>query len=506
MNLREKAISSVLWSATQTWGVRVISFLVMIALARLVVPEAFGLVAYATVFIAFAQIFVNQGFSDAIVQFSQLSREHLDTAFWASLLTGSILSLIGFFSAGVVADLFREPQLIPILRWLSPIFFLSALSSVQQAILRRELAFKSLTIRSLAANLFSSPVAVIMALKGYGVWSLVAKLVAVIMALKGYGVWSLVAKLLLAAMVNVVMLWRVSNWRPGFRLSIERFRELFVFGIHIVGGDFVDFLSVHSDDFLIGYFLGPVALGYYTLAYNLLIVTTDLLISVPNAVAFPMLSSLQADTASLKRAFRQVILLQSIVAFPIFLGIAALSSELIIQLYGTPWIASIPVLQLLMLIGIVRSATYIYSSVFRAAGKPSWRFWIYLLTAAMNVVSFAFVVRLGIVAVAASYVIVSYVLMPLYFLMIRNLIGVSIRSHVSQYGPAVISTVVMFAVVYESKLIIGEQMMLPIRLCILVLIGAAIYLLTLRFTHPPAYKQVVGVAQSVLGGFLLRQM
>jgi Membrane protein involved in the export of O-antigen and teichoic acid len=487
MNLREKAISSVLWSATQTWGVRVISFLVMIALARLVVPEAFGLVAYATVFIAFAQIFVNQGFSDAIVQFSQLSREHLDTAFWASLLTGSILSLIGFFSAGVVADLFREPQLIPILRWLSPIFFLSALSSVQQAILRRELAFKSLTIRSLAANLFSSPVAVIM-------------------ALKGYGVWSLVAKLLLAAMVNVVMLWRVSNWRPGFRLSIERFRELFVFGIHIVGGDFVDFLSVHSDDFLIGYFLGPVALGYYTLAYNLLIVTTDLLISVPNAVAFPMLSSLQADTASLKRAFRQVILLQSIVAFPIFLGIAALSSELIIQLYGTPWIASIPVLQLLMLIGIVRSATYIYSSVFRAAGKPSWRFWIYLLTAAMNVVSFAFVVRLGIVAVAASYVIVSYVLMPLYFLMIRNLIGVSIRSHVSQYGPAVISTVVMFAVVYESKLIIGEQMMLPIRLCILVLIGAATYLLTLRFTHPPAYKQVMGVAQSVLGGFLLRQM
>ncbi len=275
MNLREKAINSVIWSATQTWGVRVISFLVMIALARLVAPEAFGLVAYATVFIAFAQIFVNQGFSDAIVQFPQLSREHLDTAFWASLLTGGLLSIISFFSSSAVAGLFREPQLIPILRWLSPIFFLSALSSVQQAILRRELAFKSLTIRSLAANLVSS-------------------IIAVIMALRGYGVWSLVAKILVAAIVNAVMLWRVSDWRPGFRLSIKRFRELFLFGINIVGGDFVDFLSVHSDDFLIGYFLGPVALGYYTLAYNLLIVTTDLLISVPNAVAFPLLSSLQS--------------------------------------------------------------------------------------------------------------------------------------------------------------------------------------------------------------------
>ena len=131
---------------------------------------------------------------------------------------------------------------------------------------------------------------------------------------------------------------------------------------------------------------------------------------MPNAVAFPLLSSLQADSAGVKRAFGQVILLQSIVAFPIFLGIAALSSELIIQLYGLPWIASIPVLQLLMLIGVVRSAMYIYSSVFRAAGKPSWRFWIYLLTAVMNVIGFVLVVRLGIVAVAASYVIVSYLL------------------------------------------------------------------------------------------------
>ncbi len=476
-----------MWSATQTGGVRVISFLVMIALARLVAPESFGLVAYATVFIAFAQIFVDQGFSDAIVQFSQLSREHLDTAFWTSVLTGSLLTVISFFVSDTIAALFREPQLISIIRWLSPIFFLSAMSSVQQAILRRELAFKSLTVRSLAANLISG-------------------IIAVIMAFRGYGVWSLVAKPLVAAFVNMIMLWQVSDWRPSFQFSGKRFKELFLFGINIVSGNFVDFLSVHSDDFLIGYFLGPVALGYYTLAYNLLIVTTDLLISVPNAVTFPLLSSLQADSASVKRGLGQVILLQSIVAFPVFLGIAALSSELTVQLYGHSWIASIPVLQLLMLIGVVRSATYIYSSVFRAAGKPSWRFGIYLLTAVMNVLGFALVVRLGIVAVAASYVLVSYLLMPLYFLMIRNLIGFSIRTHLSQYGPAVISSLGMCTIVFMFKLVIGDQIALPIRLPLLVLIGMATYFLTLRLAHPPAYKQVIGVAQSALVRFLPRQI
>jgi O-antigen/teichoic acid export membrane protein len=481
-NLREKAITGVVWSATQTWGVRVISFVVMIVLARLVAPDAFGMVAYATVFISFAQIFVDQGFSDAIVQFPDLTREHLDSAFWISILAGGFLCIISIFAADTIAGIFREPDLAPVIKWLSPIFILSAMSSVQQAVLRREFAFKSLTVRSLTANLSSS-------------------LVAVIMAFKGYGVWSLVAKLLVMGAVNMVMLWRVSDWRPGFRFSIKRFRELFLFGANILGGNFVDFLSVHSDDFLIGYFLGSVALGYYTLAYNLLIVTTDLLISVPNAVAYPLLSSLQSDSAGANRAFCRVILLQSIVAFPVFLGIAALSSEVVTQLYGTAWRASIPVLQLLMLIGIVRSAMYFYSSAFRAAGKPSWRFGIYSLTAVLNVIGFILVVRLGIVAVAASYVMVSYLLMPFYLLMIRNLMGISIRSHLSQYGPAVISSLVMFAVVYAFKFAIGESVILPIRLTILVLIGVATYLLTLRLSYQSAYQQVMGVAQSAWSGF-----
>ena len=486
MNLRAKAINGVVWSATQTWGVRLISFAVMIALARLVAPEAFGLVAYASVFIAFAQIFVDQGFSDAIVQFPNLNRDHLDTAFWVSVIIGGCLSLVTVVAASGIAGIFREPQLVSVIKWLSPIFLLSALSSVQQSILRRALAFKALTIRSLAANLISG-------------------VIAVVMAFRGYGVWSLVAKLLVSAMVNALMLWQVSDWRPDFRISMQPFRELFLFGINILGGNFVDFLSVHSDDFLIGYFLGPIALGYYTLAYNLLIVTTDLLISVPNQVAFPLLSSLQGDSSSVKRAFGQVILLQSMLAFPIFLGIAALSSELILQLYGSQWVASIPVLTLLMLIGMVRSAMYIYSSVFRAAGKPSWRFWIYLLTAALNVIGFVLVVRLGIVAVAASYVIVSYLLMPLYFFMIRKLIGVSIRSHLRQYGPAVVSSLIMVAVLYAGKQVLGESLVLPVRLGILVIMGAAAYFLTLRLTYQPAYQQIVDVAQSALGGLTSRQ-
>jgi hypothetical protein len=120
----------------------------------------------------------------------------------------------------------------------------------------------------------------------------------------------------------------------------------------------------------------------------------------------------------------------------------------------------------------------------------------------LNVFGFIWVVRLGIVAVAASYVAVSYLLMPLYFLMIRKLIGVSIRSHLMQYGPAAIGSVVMVAIVSVFKLALGEEIIAPVRLVVLIFIGALTYLLTLRLSYKLEYQQMMGVAQSALGGFL----
>jgi O-antigen/teichoic acid export membrane protein len=487
MSLKQEAVKGVAWSAIQKWGVRLISFSVMLILTRLVLPESFGLVAYATVFTAFAQIFVDQGFSDAIVQFSHLDREHLDTAFWISVITGTIFTGASIAFSGMIANIFHEPKLIPIVRWLSLIFILNALSSVQQALLRRKLAFKSLTTRSLIATFTSG-------------------IIAIIMAFLGFGVWSLVAKLIVDGVVNLIALWQVSDWRPSFHLSTSHFKELFSFGINIVGGDFVDFLSVHSDDFLIGYFLGPIALGYYTLAYNLLIVMTDLLVSVPNAVAFPIFSRIKSDPNRLKAAFYETIQVQSVIAFPIFLGVFAVAPEAVRVLYGDKWLLSIPVVQILMFIGIVRSASYIYSSIFRSAGKPSWRFGIWSLTAVLNVIGFLVVVRMGIVAVAASYVFVSYILMPLYILMIRKLISVSIQTLLIQYAPAIVSSLMMIVVVFGFKYLVGDNLFLILRLIILVLAGGITYLLALRLIHPSLYKKMLELFQMTLPKFPLRQL
>jgi O-antigen/teichoic acid export membrane protein len=487
MNLRQKAAKGIVWSAAQTWGVRAISFLIMLVLARLVLPEAFGLVAYASVFIAFAQIFVDQGFSDAIVQCPKLELEHLDTAFWISLLAGALLTVVGIVASGAIAQLFREPKLAPIVGWLSPSFIFSALASVQQSLLRRQLAFKSLAVRSLAATIVSG-------------------LIAVSMAFLGYGVWSLVAKLLVGNLTYAVILWQVSDWRPGFRFSTRHFRELFSFGISILGGNCVDFFSLHADDFLIGYFLGSIVLGYYSLAYNLLIAMTDLLVAVPNVVVFPVFSRLQSELTRIKQLFYQVTQLQSIVAFPVFLGMSVTAPEVVTCLYGQRWNPSIAVVQILMLMGILRSASYFYSSVFKAGGKPSWRFGIWSLTALLNVIGFALVVRRGITAVAAVYVFIGYMLLPLYFLMIRSLIQVTVRTHLKQYVPALCSSLVMVVIILSLKYILGDNLGLSVRLFIFVLVGALTYLSVLRLIQPLLYKQMLDFARLALPRLVSREV
>ena len=206
------------------------------------------------------QIFLDQGFSVAIIQRKEVDAEHLDTAFWTTLAISILLTFLSMACAGQAADFFKQPQLIPIIRCLSISFAFSGLSSVQQAILERRLAFKSLAIRSLIAVIIGG-------------------IVGIVMAFLNFGVWSLVAQQLTNSLVQVLVLWRVSDWRPRLQFSAKHAKELFAFGVNISAFNIINFFNRRADDLLIGYFLGPVALGYYSVAYRLLLVMIEVLIS-----------------------------------------------------------------------------------------------------------------------------------------------------------------------------------------------------------------------------------
>lgn len=487
MNLRQQATKGIVWSAIQKFGNQAVSFVVFFCLARLLEPEAFGLIALASVFLAFVQIFLNQGFAEAIVQREELEPEHLDTAFWVSLVISILLTIISFLVAGIVAQGFNQPELTPIIRWLSLGFLLSAFNSVQQAIFRRDLAFKALAIRSLVA-------------------SFAGGLVGVAMAFLGYGVWSLVGQQLTNNIAGILVLWWASDWKPGLKVSQKHFYELFHFGINILGFNLLNFFNRRSDDFLIGYFLGPTALGYYTIAYRLLLLMTNLLTNTMAQVALPTFSRLQSQPEKMRRAFYTATQLSSLVAFPAFLGMAILAPELVPFVFGENWLPSIPVMQILAIIGILHAIEYFNQSVILAMGKPDWRFKINAINAVGNVIGFIIVVQWGILAVAAAYVIRGYLFLPLPLWAIYKLIKIDFKAYGTQFIAPFISAIIMVGIIFTLKVYLGNILSLPVLITLCTATGILTYSLMIRWFAPKLFQQVLTLITSLIPHRKTRQI
>jgi O-antigen/teichoic acid export membrane protein len=487
MGLRQKAAKGILWSVIQKWGREGISFLTFVFLSRLVAPEAFGLIAMAAVFTTFVSIFLDQGFGAAVVQRMDLEREHLDTAFWISALTGVVLTLASLAVSGWVAALYKEPQLAPVLRWLSLSFVISALSSIQIAILQRELAFKSLAARSLVATLAGG-------------------IVGVGLAFAGFGVWSLVAQQLTNGLAAAIVLWRASSWRPGFHVSRKHYKELFTFGVSIVGNNALDVLVRRSDDFLIGYFLGATALGYYTVGYRLLLVIIRLVTGITNAVAFPTFSRLQHKPGRMRDAFYKVTQYTSLLAFPIFIGLAVVAPELVPVVFGAQWLPSVPVMQVLAVIGILQSVSVFNGSVLKAAGKPSWQLAIMVLTTVCSIAGFLVAVRWGIVAVAASFVITGYLLAPVSYLAVRKLVQIDFKAYLAQFLAPLAASIAMVAVIMGLKQVLGDlELNMYLRLFIYVSAGGVAYLAVIVLTARALARQVLDLAGLALPRWRFRE-
>ncbi len=478
MSLKDKAVKGILWSFLERWGGQLISTTVFLLLARLLGPEAFGLTALASVFISFMSAFVNQGFVPAIVQKEELTPQHLDTAFWSSLLIGSLMCVGTVLASGVIAQSFGEDALKPIIQWLAITFILIAFESVQVAILQRDFDFKKLALRSLVATFISG-------------------LAGLCMALLGFGVWSLVVQQLVNRSMNVVVLWSASPWRPGLNASWVHFKELSSFGINVMGVNILRFFNQRSDDFLIGLFLGATALGYYTVAYRLLRLMVNILTNTTVSVALPAFSRLQNEPQRLRSVFYRATQLTSLVSFPAFTSVLILAPQLVGVFFGEEWTASIPIMRVLVFAGIVQSVSYFNGVVMLAKGKPGWRLAVNFLGAFISVAGFMIAVNYGIVAVAVAVVVSNYLVAPVSLLVIRKLTEISLVQYFRQYITPLSGSALMAGIMLNLVQILAVRVG-PIPLILICSVaGALVYLLVVVTIDKGLSRQIVKLVKQI---------
>jgi PST family polysaccharide transporter len=483
MTLRSESIRGVKWIAVQNYGAKFISFAVLAVLARLLEPAAFGIVALASVYVTFLQVFQDQGFSDAIVQREALEDDHVHSAFWFSTGCGLVLFALSVPMAGVVAHIVARPALAPVIRWLSIDFVLTAVSGPAVALLTRALEFRALATRTVISNVAGG-------------------LVGVAMAFAGAGVWALVGQVLVQGIVEIVIVYAAVAWRPRLRFSARHQKDLYRFGVNMLVVNVMTFASRQGDDLLVGVVLGPVALGYYTLAYRLLLVATDFFIATMSAVAFPVFSRLQDEPVRLRQALLEATRLSSTVAVPAFVMMSLTASSLISVAFGPNWGPSVPVLQVLAFIGIVHSVFYFGQNAIKARGKPGWLVVIATSNTIVNLAGFMIAVHWGIVAVAAAYVIRGYLLAPVPLLILRRVLDMRLKVYLRLLVVPAAACAVMAMSVGAVAALIGSDVDVRVRLATELAAGAGTYALFLQLLRPGTLREMVAMATSGFRGRL----
>lgn len=482
--LQGRVARGLTWTLIDTWGSQLIGLVIFILLARLVTRLDLGLITSAAIFVGFAQLLVDQGLGDAVVQRPTLTRRQLDTAFWSSMLTGLLLTVAGVLLAVPIASLLGDQRLEPIIQVLSVTFVLTALSSIQTGLLRREMAFRSLALRRLVAVVLSGVV-------GVG------------MALNGFGVWALVGQLITSALVSVVMLWAVTPWRPSFEFSRADFGELFPFGVRVVGGDVLNYISRNTDNLLINVFLGFDPLALYGVSYRILDTSQTLLINAARKLIFPTFSRLQHDPGRIRRAYSRINRTSSALTLPGYVGLALVAQEATVTLFGNKWAESGPVAAVLFLIGPALTISAFSGALFNAVGHPEVALRFRLVTTVTNVIGFLIAVLIfrDILAVAAAFVLRGYLLLPLNLYWIRVYCGIPIREHLLELKGVALATAVMAAAVLLVKLALLGNVSDALLLLAEVLAGAVVFPVALLVVERTLVAEIVGVAaQAVPGG------
>ncbi len=439
-----------------------------IILARLIAPEEFGVFGLALVILNFALVLSGLGLGSALVQRRDLTDRHVTTAFTASALFGLVLAG-GVALAGIpAAAFFREPRLRSLVALLATTFVLRGLELTPNDMLVRAMRFRSYYISSTMATL------------GAGVG-------AVVVAAAGGGVLALAVMMLIESAVACVLAWVLAIaervWRPSFGFHRKEFGDLAGFSAYVTATRLVSYGAGNGDNLVIGRVLGPTALGYYALAYRVMLLPLQRFGEIVAASAFPALASVQDDLGKLRSGYLDAVRYISAVCFPVTIGIAVTAPLAVPLVLGVRWEPAVHPLQVLAVSGPLLSVNRLTGTLANAIGRAKWAFWLNLTGLVVYIPAFLVGVRHGISGVAVAFFVATLAMTIPEFRIATRALELGVWPLVRAVIPVTLSTAAMAAVAALLQRWLRNEPDL-LRLIAAVVGGGAAYALVLWRTDP----------------------
>lgn len=471
---RERTLQALGWSVSGQLAAQSVRVGFGIALARLLSPQDFGLLAMILVLAQFAASIADFGLEEALVHRRDLQERHRSSVFWGTVLSGCVLSLATVAAAPWIAAFYDVAAVRALAVLLAPFFVLRAIGTVPRALVARRLGFRTIA-------------------RIDGTTAAIAGSCAVALAWQGLGAASLVVQLLATAAVESLLLLRASGWRPHADLQPAAIGELLGFGGWRVATRALGHWSLNVDQLLVGRLLGAGPLGVYTRA-SALVRSPVLYVSRPIARAmFPSLALIQHEPGRVRSAYLRSSGGGALATFPLCLGLFACAEPLVLGVLGAQWRETVPIVRILSAAGLIQSVTTLSSSVFLSQGRPGLHL---LLNVFQSVVVIGAVLigrRWGIEGVAAGYVVASAVCAVPTLHVAGRLVGFRARDVLRPVLPVLGAAVVMALAVLALGALVGTRLPMLALLALQVSTGAAVYWAALRALGAEPYAEVLDV-------------
>ncbi len=446
--LKTKTLHGLFWCFLERTGQQGIQLFISIILARLLLPEQFGLIGMLVIFMAMAETFLNSGFGKALIQ--KKDATHLDecSIFYFNIFVGFLAAGLLCVAAPWIADFYNQPLLRPLTRALSLNVIINAFGLVQVTLLTKRIDFKTQLKVSVIATVISGTIGIAM-------------------ASNGFGVWSLVAQSLSSNLFRTTLLWLFTAWRPSLVFSLKALRDMFSFGSRVL---LCGLLRTFFDNLylvVIGKLFLAVDLGYYTRAKRMEGMTRNNLTGVVNIIAFPIFSAIQDDPVRLKRGLRKALTTLVLFNFPMMIGLAVTARPLVIVLLTEKWLPCVPYLQLLCIVGFLYPLHVVNLNLLLAKGRSDLNLRLNVIKNASKIVVLVITWRFGIEAILWGQIALSVVTYWLNTYYTKKLVDYGISEQLRDVAPYLGGAIMMGACVYAVQFAVPANNVLLLSLQVL---------------------------------------
>lgn len=423
-----KIASGAIWTLFNLLLTRSTSILFTLLLTRLLAPEAFGTIAMMSVFFELANMVVNSGLQQALIRSATVSDTDLSTAFFSNIVFSTLAYVSLFVVAPLAAAFYEKPELTNLIRVAGIVLFVNSLILVQEALLRRQMQFRTLMYATLTGTLASG-------------------LFALGLAYLGFGIWSLVAQMVSGRLFVVTIIWLRGDWRPNWEFSQKSFSRMFQFGYKLLLESTIDILYRNSFVVVIGKLFSAELVGLYFLATRINDLAVPQIAGAVSQASFPALSTIQDRPDDLREMYRRIIRITMLLVTPIIAGMAVLS-PLAFDVFMEPrWRLSAVFLQVISLTGLFFPLHLMNYNILNIKGRSDLVLFLGIIRKSVNFIVLLLCIRYGVFGILIGQLITSIIALIPNTFYTSKLIGYNFTSQINDIAKPIFSASVSSAII-----------------------------------------------------------